>query len=67
MGVPKGFNIYDAYPTKKMAKNAAKDMKTFAGSPCFKGAIPRVRVVDLGKKAGRLRHAIYMRCPRQRM
>jgi len=66
MGVPKGFKIYDAYPTKPMAKRAAKDMKTFAGSPCYKGAIPKVRVIDLGKKAGRLRHAIYMKCPRQR-
>jgi len=66
MGVPKGFKIYDAYPQKSSAKRAAKDMRSFAGSPCYKGAIPSVRVVDLGKQAGRLRYAIYVRCPRRR-
>ena len=66
MGVPKGFKIYDAYPQKSSAQRAAKDMKTFAGSPCYKGVLPKYRVVDLGPDAGRLRYAIYIKCPGRR-
>ena len=55
----KTYEIYDAFPSKEMAKDAAKHMKTAAGS-IYAGRMTNVRVIDLGDSAGRLRHAIYV-------
>ena len=55
----KTYEIYDAFPSKDMANDAAKHMRTEAGS-IYSGRLTLARVIDLGETAGRLRHAIYV-------
>ena len=45
--------IYDAFPTKALAKKYAKDLRSQGDMS--------VRVHDMGKSAGRLRHGIFVR------
>lgn len=46
------YDIWDAFPTKALAKSYAKDFR--------KQGLGNAVVKDLGKKAGRLRYAIYV-------
>ena len=56
------YHPWAAYPTRAMAEEYAAGAKTRQGSPCFEGAIPRVRVVDQGP-GDRLRFLIEIACP----
>lgn len=47
------FVIYDAFPTKALAKKYAKDLRSYGDQ--------QVRVHDMGKNAGRLRHGLFVR------
>ena len=47
------YDLYDAFPTKALAKKYAKDFR--------KQGLGKAVVRDLGKKAGRLRYGIFIR------
>lgn len=47
------YDIWDAFPTKALAKSYAKDFRS--------QGLGNAVVKDLGKKAGRLRYAIFIR------
>ena len=55
----KRYSIYDAYPGKSAATNAAKDLRTLQGR-VHTNTYTRAIVVDLGKEAGRLRYAVFI-------
>lgn len=52
------YSIYDAFPGKSGAANAAKDLRTLQGR-VHTNTYTRAIVVDLGTGAGRLRYAIF--------
>ena len=58
------YRIYDAMPSKSLARSTAKGLRTLMGR-----AHPRnmtlARMVDLGKRAGRLRYAVYIAAGRR--
>ena len=65
MGVPAGFEPYDAFPTKAGAKEAIRVIKD-SGGPCAGGrGKPLVRLVN-DKEAGRLKWVIYVKCVSRR-
>jgi len=53
------YEIYDAYPTAKMAEEYAQDARsqTYPGPGQFRC---KAIVVDLGKEAGRLRYGVFI-------
>lgn len=53
------YEIYDAYPNREGARDAAKDLRTFQGR-VHKDHFTLARTVDLGVNAGRLRYAVYI-------
>ena len=59
----KEYAIHDAFPGKKLAKETAKDARTYGLGP--KGTRTRAVYRDMGKNAGRLRHAIFTRIEKQ--
>jgi len=52
------YEIYDAFPTKALAKKSAKDTRKSMVYPEHK---TKAIVHDMGKNAGRLRHGIFTR------
>jgi len=53
------YNIYDAMPTKDMANDAAKDLRTLGGR-VHPNNYTKVAVRDFGKESGRLRYGIFI-------
>lgn len=54
----KRYSIYDAFPSKSMAVNAASDLRTLQGR-VHANTYTRAITVDLGRDAGRLRYAVF--------
>ena len=53
------YRIYDAYPTKRGAEGAARDIRTRSGR-VDRDYYTKAIVVDLGKDAGRLRYGLFV-------